>query len=108
MSEFDPIRLLLSASAKHLVILNRIACPPLSLSDFSRPVSFENAEIGQCPNLAPPPPPLPLPDEEELEKEKEESKPLRPPLTPAPDTPPLGPPTVSGQINMGTHMHLDY
>ncbi|XP_039981437.1 laminin subunit alpha-2 isoform X2 [Xiphias gladius] len=63
------------------------------LSDFSRPVSFENAEIGQCPNLAPPPPPLPLPDEEELEKEKEESKPLRPPLTPAPDTPPLGPPT---------------
>ncbi|XP_040920197.1 laminin subunit alpha-2 isoform X3 [Toxotes jaculatrix] len=61
------------------------------LSDFSRPVSFENAEIGQCPNLAPPPPPLPLPEEEEPEKEKEESKPLSPPLTPAPVTPPTGP-----------------
>nr|XP_046228323.1 laminin subunit alpha-2 isoform X9 [Scatophagus argus] len=63
------------------------------LSDFSQPVSFENAEIGQCPNLAPLPPPPPLlPDEEELEKEKEESKPLRPPVTPAPVTPPPGPP----------------
>uniref|UniRef100_A0A7N8XYS2 Laminin subunit alpha-2 n=1 Tax=Mastacembelus armatus TaxID=205130 RepID=A0A7N8XYS2_9TELE len=30
------------------------------LSDFSQPVSFENAEIGQCPNLAPPPPLPPL------------------------------------------------
>ncbi|XP_037606027.1 laminin subunit alpha-2 isoform X6 [Sebastes umbrosus] len=65
------------------------------LSDFSLPVSFENAEIGQCPNLAPAPPLLP--DEEELEKEKEESKPLRPPPTtptPAPAaeaTPPAAP-----------------
>ncbi|XP_071323557.1 laminin subunit alpha-2 isoform X2 [Trachinotus anak] len=56
------------------------------LSDFSQPVSFENAEIGQCPNLAPLPPP-PLPEEEEAEKEEEESKPLSPPLTPAPITP---------------------
>ncbi|XP_074471145.1 laminin subunit alpha-2 isoform X1 [Sebastes fasciatus] len=65
------------------------------LSDFSLPVSFENAEIGQCPNLAPAPPLLP--DEEELEKEKEESEPLRPPPTtptPAPAaeaTPPAAP-----------------
>ncbi|XP_056260714.1 laminin subunit alpha-2 isoform X6 [Seriola aureovittata] len=57
------------------------------LSDFSQPVSFENAEIGQCPNLAPPPPP-PLPEEEE---EKEESKPLSPPLIPASVTPLPGP-----------------
>ncbi|GAA6214860.1 laminin subunit alpha-2 isoform X1 [Lates japonicus] len=62
------------------------------LSDFSQPVSFENAEIGQCPNLAPPPPPPPLPEEGEPEKEKEESKPLRPPPTPATVTPPPGPP----------------
>ncbi|XP_062292940.1 laminin subunit alpha-2 [Scomber scombrus] len=63
------------------------------LSDFSQPVSFENAEIGQCPNLAPPPPLPPLPEEEkEPEKEKEESKPDSPPLTPAPATPPPGPP----------------
>ncbi|XP_044232395.1 laminin subunit alpha-2 isoform X3 [Thunnus albacares] len=53
------------------------------LSDFSQPVSFENAEIGQCPNLAPPPPPHPLPIEEEPE-----SKPSSPPPTPAPVTPP--------------------
>eukprot|EP00064_Thunnus_orientalis_P005404 superscaffoldBa00000528_g5418 len=53
------------------------------VSDFSQPVSFENAEIGQCPNLAPPPPPHPLPIEEEPE-----SKPSSPPLTPAPVTPP--------------------
>uniref|UniRef100_A0A4W6BZK5 Laminin subunit alpha 2 n=1 Tax=Lates calcarifer TaxID=8187 RepID=A0A4W6BZK5_LATCA len=53
---------------------------------------FENAEIGQCPNLAPPPPPPLLPEEGEPEKEKEESKPLRPPPTPATVTPPPGPP----------------
>uniref|UniRef100_A0A8C7HQE2 Laminin subunit alpha 2 n=1 Tax=Oncorhynchus kisutch TaxID=8019 RepID=A0A8C7HQE2_ONCKI len=35
------------------------------LTDFSQPVAFKNAEIGQCPDLAPPPPPLPLPEEEE-------------------------------------------
>ncbi|KAF3850089.1 hypothetical protein F7725_019808 [Dissostichus mawsoni] len=59
------------------------------LSDFSLPVSFENAEIGQCPNIAPPPVPLPLPEEEEPEEEKEVSKPLSPPLTltPAPGPP---------------------
>ncbi|KAM7367692.1 hypothetical protein PAMP_013975 [Pampus punctatissimus] len=52
------------------------------LSDFSQPVSFENAEIGLCPNLAPPPPlpPLPpLPEEEE---------PGSLPSTPTPVTPP--------------------
>ncbi|XP_067337909.1 laminin subunit alpha-2 isoform X2 [Channa argus] len=52
------------------------------LSDFSQPVSFENAEIGQCPNLAPPPPLPPLPEEE-----KEDLKPVGPtstPVTPAP------------------------
>ncbi|XP_026175287.1 laminin subunit alpha-2 isoform X3 [Mastacembelus armatus] len=65
------------------------------LSDFSQPVSFENAEIGQCPNLAPPPPLPPLPEEEEPEKEKEESKPLSPPLTPAPVTPSPGLPADS-------------
>lgn len=62
------------------------------LSDFSLPVSFENAEIGQCPNIAPPPAPLPLPEEEEPEEEKEVSKPLSPPLTP---TPAPGPPADS-------------
>ncbi|XP_068198951.1 laminin subunit alpha-2 isoform X1 [Antennarius striatus] len=62
------------------------------LADFSRPVSFENAEIGQCPNLAPLPPPL-LPDEEEPETEKEDSsKPLTPPMTPTVVPPLPGPP----------------
>uniref|UniRef100_UPI003AAF5012 laminin subunit alpha-2 n=1 Tax=Centroberyx gerrardi TaxID=166262 RepID=UPI003AAF5012 len=65
------------------------------LSDFSQPVSFENAEIGQCPNLAPPPPPPTLPHEgeepEEEKEEKEESK--LPPPTPAPGTPPPEVPT---------------
>uniref|UniRef100_I3JEL5 Laminin subunit alpha-2 n=1 Tax=Oreochromis niloticus TaxID=8128 RepID=I3JEL5_ORENI len=56
------------------------------LSDFSQPVSFENAEIGQCPNLAPPPPPPPLPEEKELEKEKEDSKPSTP-ISPHPSPP---------------------
>uniref|UniRef100_A0A665UMT4 Basement membrane-specific heparan sulfate proteoglycan core protein n=1 Tax=Echeneis naucrates TaxID=173247 RepID=A0A665UMT4_ECHNA len=53
------------------------------LSDFSQPVSFKNAEIGQCPILAPAPPP-PLPEEEE-----------RPPLTSAPATPPSEPTAVT-------------
>uniref|UniRef100_A0A3B5PUP6 Laminin G domain-containing protein n=1 Tax=Xiphophorus maculatus TaxID=8083 RepID=A0A3B5PUP6_XIPMA len=60
------------------------------LSDFSRPVSFENAEIGQCPNLAPPPPPIP-----EEEEKKVDSKPVRPPLTPAPAKPRPGRPDDS-------------
>ncbi|XP_044024751.1 laminin subunit alpha-2 isoform X3 [Siniperca chuatsi] len=55
------------------------------LSDFAQPVSFENAEIGQCPNLAPLPPPPLLPEEEEPE-------PHSPPLTPTPVAPPPGPP----------------
>lgn len=65
-------------------------CVCVSLSDFAQPVSFENAEIGQCPNLAPPPPPPPLlPDEEdESGKEKEGGKPLDPSLfTPVPVPP---------------------
>lgn len=57
------------------------------LSDFSQPVSFDHAEIGRCPNLAPPPPPAPLPDEEELGKEGEELKPSQAP-TPAAVRPP--------------------
>ncbi|XP_059355199.1 laminin subunit alpha-2 isoform X1 [Carassius carassius] len=36
--------------------------------DFSQPVAFENAEIGQCPDLAPPPPPPETPEEEEEEE----------------------------------------
>ncbi|XP_058469730.1 laminin subunit alpha-2 isoform X2 [Solea solea] len=63
------------------------------LSDFSQPVSFENAEIGQCPSLAPEPllPPLPEEEKEEKEEKQEEKQeePHRPPLTPAP---PLEPP----------------
>uniref|UniRef100_A0A4W5NT43 Uncharacterized protein n=1 Tax=Hucho hucho TaxID=62062 RepID=A0A4W5NT43_9TELE len=64
-----------------------------SLTDFSQPVAFENAEIGQCNNLAPPPLPLPEdePDEEE-EKPKEEDvsqtvQPEAPPPTRHPDRP---------------------
>ncbi|XP_056283361.1 laminin subunit alpha-2 isoform X2 [Pseudoliparis swirei] len=64
------------------------------LSDFSLPVSFENAEIGQCPNLAPPPH-LPYLPEEEKEKEKEESKPFSPPLIATTVTPAPGPPADS-------------
>ncbi|XP_008282807.1 laminin subunit alpha-2 isoform X2 [Stegastes partitus] len=68
------------------------------LSDFSQPVSFENAEIGRCPYLAPPPPLPPLlPEEEEPEKEKEVLPPLRPPLTPAPITPTSSPPAEATQ-----------
>uniref|UniRef100_A0AAQ6AGQ0 Basement membrane-specific heparan sulfate proteoglycan core protein n=1 Tax=Amphiprion ocellaris TaxID=80972 RepID=A0AAQ6AGQ0_AMPOC len=62
------------------------------LSDFSQPVSFENAEIGRCPYLAPPPPPPLLPEEEEPEKEN-----LKPPLTAAPITPPPSPPAETTQ-----------
>nr|XP_054604109.1 laminin subunit alpha-2 isoform X1 [Nothobranchius furzeri] len=57
------------------------------LSDFSQPVSFENAEIGQCPNLAPPPPPLPLPGEEE-------QKPATPPPAEATPLSAVAPPTA--------------
>uniref|UniRef100_A0A8C3AX25 Laminin subunit alpha-2 n=1 Tax=Cyclopterus lumpus TaxID=8103 RepID=A0A8C3AX25_CYCLU len=64
------------------------------LSDFSLPVSFENAEIGQCPNLAPPPHLPYLPEQEELEKEKEESKPFSPPRIPTTVTPAPAPPTA--------------
>ncbi|XP_051908452.1 laminin subunit alpha-2 isoform X2 [Hippocampus zosterae] len=51
------------------------------LSDFSQSVSFENAEIGQCPSLAPL---LPLPyPTEEAKKEEDASKPHRPAPAPA-------------------------
>uniref|UniRef100_A0A671SZR7 Basement membrane-specific heparan sulfate proteoglycan core protein n=1 Tax=Sinocyclocheilus anshuiensis TaxID=1608454 RepID=A0A671SZR7_9TELE len=46
--------------------------------DFSQPVAFENAEIGQCPDLAPPQ----TPEEEEDEEEEEALRPTeaaRPP-----------------------------
>ncbi|XP_071006528.1 laminin subunit alpha-2 isoform X1 [Oncorhynchus clarkii lewisi] len=82
------------------------------LADFSQPVAFKNAEIGQCPDLAPPPPPLPLPEEEEEEegtKGEDVSQPLQPeapavpPPTPTPrqtpppptDPPPVVPPELS-------------
>ncbi|KAL6095758.1 lama2 [Pungitius sinensis] len=58
------------------------------LSDFSLPVSFENAEIGQCPNLAPPPP---LPEPEGPEKGEDEMEPSSPPGSPAAVTPAPGP-----------------
>ncbi|KAK3506985.1 hypothetical protein QTP70_034266 [Hemibagrus guttatus] len=57
--------------------------------DFSQPVAFENAEIGQCPDLAPPPPP-PAPEEEE-----EEEKEVTPPKIPVVRPPLLPPSTVS-------------
>ncbi|KAK6295148.1 hypothetical protein J4Q44_G00343740 [Coregonus suidteri] len=75
------------------------------LTDFSQSVAFENAEIGQCSNLAPPPPPLPLPEEEpdeEEEKAKGEDvsqpvQPKAPPPTPTPrQTPP--PPTDAPSV----------
>lgn len=80
--------------------------PPFRLSDFSQPVSFENAEIGQCPNLAPPPPPPPalLPDVEEPEEEKGETKEPGSPLTPTLITPTPRAPAVSGSNERGrTH-----
>ncbi|XP_066555448.1 laminin subunit alpha-2 [Amia ocellicauda] len=46
--------------------------------DFAQPVSFENAEIGQCPSMAPPPRPLP---EETTERPTTELLPLKPALT---------------------------
>ncbi|XP_055362118.1 laminin subunit alpha-2 isoform X4 [Betta splendens] len=57
------------------------------LSDFSRPVSFDNAEIGQCPNLAPPPPAPAPTDEKEPEEEEMEPKPVGPTPSPAPFKP---------------------
>lgn len=62
-----------------------------SLSDFSQPVSFESAEIGQCPSLAAPPllPPLLPGEEDDRGKGEEEVKPLDPSPVPVP-------PAVSG------------
>ncbi|MGH0114826.1 UNVERIFIED_CONTAM: hypothetical protein FKN15_056113 [Acipenser sinensis] len=43
--------------------------------DFAQSVSFENAEIGQCPNLAPPPKPLPEEEIDEVTQASEQSLP---------------------------------
>ncbi|XP_072533209.1 laminin subunit alpha-2 isoform X2 [Salminus brasiliensis] len=48
--------------------------------DFSQPVAFENAEIGQCPDVAPQPS---IPVKEEDDKEEEEEV-----VPPKPETPP--------------------
>jgi len=87
MLGYRVILFFLSVSAKHVLYL--ISSSSLSLSDFSQPISFENAEIGQCPNLAPPPPFLP--EDEEPEKPVSPLSPL-----PAAVSPPPGPPAVSG------------
>nr|XP_057947713.1 laminin subunit alpha-2 isoform X3 [Doryrhamphus excisus] len=58
------------------------------LSDFSQAVSFDNAEIGQCPNLAPPLLP-PYQPEEEAGKEEVVKQELPAP-TPVPVTSPPG------------------
>ncbi|KAF6732239.1 Laminin subunit alpha-2, partial [Oryzias melastigma] len=55
------------------------------LSDFSQPVSFENAEIGRCPNLVPPQPHLP-------EEKVEQPQPVSPVLTPSQETRTPSPP----------------
>uniref|UniRef100_A0A3P8V0J9 Laminin subunit alpha 2 n=1 Tax=Cynoglossus semilaevis TaxID=244447 RepID=A0A3P8V0J9_CYNSE len=55
------------------------------VADFSQPVSFENAEIGRCPNLAPEAPLLPLPPLTEVEEEEaRQPETLGPPPTPTP------------------------
>uniref|UniRef100_A0A8C1YKN0 Laminin subunit alpha 2 n=1 Tax=Cyprinus carpio TaxID=7962 RepID=A0A8C1YKN0_CYPCA len=61
--------------------------------DFSQPVAFENAEIGQCPDLAPPPPPPETPEEEEEEEEEAPPKPALIPTEAARPPPPAS--TVS-------------
>ncbi|XP_028295898.1 laminin subunit alpha-2 isoform X3 [Gouania willdenowi] len=63
------------------------------LSDFSQPVSFEHAEIGQCPYLGPPAPALPLPEEEET---KPPTAPPTAAVTPPPaqEAMPPSPPAV--------------
>ncbi|KAJ8385914.1 hypothetical protein AAFF_G00178760 [Aldrovandia affinis] len=55
-------------------------------TDFSQPVSFENAEIGQCPDMAPPRPPGPIPEEKPEGETKTEdvSQPKPAPATAAP------------------------
>lgn len=50
--------------------------------DFSEPVAFENAEIGQCPDLAPPQ----TPDEEEEAPAKPALKPTEAARPPSPDS----------------------
>ncbi|KAI1897462.1 hypothetical protein AGOR_G00083530 [Albula goreensis] len=49
-------------------------------TDFSQPVSFENAEIGQCPDMAPPPPPRPIPEEKPEGETKTEDVPQPKPI----------------------------
>ncbi|XP_057678966.1 laminin subunit alpha-2 isoform X4 [Corythoichthys intestinalis] len=62
------------------------------LSDFSQSVSFENAEIGQCPSLAPL---LPLPyPTEEAEKEVPATKPPTPAFVTSPPEVPAEPTAI--------------
>ncbi|XP_061742141.1 laminin subunit alpha-2 isoform X4 [Nerophis ophidion] len=66
------------------------------LSDFSRALSFDNAEIGQCPNLAPSLlQPYPPDEAETSEKEGESSKQERPATTAGPAPSPPGLPADS-------------
>ncbi|KAG9347470.1 hypothetical protein JZ751_005037 [Albula glossodonta] len=68
-------------------------------TDFSQPVSFENAEIGQCPDMAPPPPPRPIPEEKPEGETKTEDvsqpKPVPATIVPARQLP--TPPSVSSE-----------
>ncbi|XP_072218688.1 laminin subunit alpha-2 [Leuresthes tenuis] len=64
------------------------------LSDFSQPISFENAEIGQCPNLAPPPPFLPEDEEPEKPASPLPAAVSPPPAKATPSASPFATPTV--------------
>ncbi|KAG1925040.1 Laminin-like protein epi-1, partial [Pimephales promelas] len=67
--------------------------------DFSQPVAFENAEIGQCPDLAPPPAPPEIPEEEE---EEEEEAPAKPALTPTEASRPRPPASTATPLTQAT------
>uniref|UniRef100_A0A8C3AWG7 Laminin subunit alpha-2 n=1 Tax=Cyclopterus lumpus TaxID=8103 RepID=A0A8C3AWG7_CYCLU len=74
------------------LMVNAVYVTSHPLSDFSLPVSFENAEIGQCPNL----------------KEKEESKPFSPPRIPTTVTPAPGPPDSCASAVAPTELEKAY
>lgn len=72
-------------------------------------MSFENAEIGQCPSLAPLLP-LPYPTEEAEKEEEEASKPHRPAPTPAvvtspPELPAVSDPPANIYTSIYTHIN---